>query len=145
MKKNSSNKNPNPELSWQTGAYNADAEFKFFLPSEFLLLCKLMNTKPEKIIRDFIDNLSCGSWNRQGRDQAKEHLVNYFIAHGYGRHCYGEEDIRQMFKEMDALGLLFPHDGKMKLIDSYVDWRDKHRNYWFKKWSRKPGQKKEKI
>jgi len=85
------------------------------------------------VIRDFTDNLGCGSWNREGRDRIKEHLINYFIAHGYGQHHYNENDIREMFKEMDAVGRLFPRDGKMELIDLYAEWREKHHKYWFKK------------
>lgn len=95
-----------------------------------------MDVTPEDVIRDFTDNLSCGSWKREGRDKAKEHLINYFITHGYGQHHYSEEDIRGMFKEMDALGLLFPRDGKSKLVDLYADWWDKQHTYFFifKKW-----------
>lgn len=130
-----------PRLKWQTGEYDRNAAFKFMLPYPFLLLCKLVDKTPEDIIRDFVDNLSCGSWNRAGRDQAKEHLIHYFIAHGYGQHHYCEEDIRQMFKEMDAMGLLFPTNGKMKLLDVYADWRDQHQHYFFKKWFRKPRRK----
>ena len=145
MKKTSTgNKIPRkskPKLKWQTGDYDRHAEFHFILPYKFLLLCRLMDVTPEGVIRDFADNLSCGSWKREGRDKAKEHLINYFIAHGYGQHHYSEEDIREMFKEMDALGLLFPRDGKSKLVDLYADWRDKHHAYWFKKWFRKPRRK----
>ena len=145
MKKNSTEKGvqqkPQPLLKWQTGDYERHAKFKFFLPYQFLLLCRLVDKTPEDIILDFADNLSCGSWKREGRDQAKEHLINYFIAHEYGQHHYSEEDIRQMFKEMDALGSLFPTNAKMKLIDLYADWRDKHHTYFFKKWLKKPGRK----
>lgn len=145
MKKNSTGKQQRrkikPELKWQTGAYARDANFTLFLPYPFLLLCRLVDKTPQEIIRDFTDNLSCSSWKREGRDQAKEHLINYFIAHGYGQHHYVEEDIRQMFKEMDALGSLFPSDGNMKLIDLYSNWRKKHQTYWFKKWFHKPRRK----
>ena len=145
MKKNSSKtssrKKPKPELKWQTGRYDRHAEFRFFLPYQFLLLCRLMDVTPEEVIRDFTDNLSCGSWKREGRDKAKEHLINYFIEHGYGKHHYDENDVREMFKEMDALGMLFPKDGKTKMVDLYADWRKKHHTYWFKKWFRKPRRK----
>ena len=127
-----------PAMKWQTGDYNRDAEFKFPLPYQFLLLCKLMDITPESIIRDFTDNLGCSSLHRQGRDTAKEHLFNYFIAHGYGQQHYTETDIRSIFTEMDALSLLFPCNGNMKLIDCYDHWRSKHYRYWFKKWFRKP-------
>lgn len=132
---------PKPELKWQTGDYDRHAEYRFILPYPFLLLCRLMDVIPELVLLDFIDNLSCGSWHRKGRDKAKEHLINYFIAHGYGQHHYSEGDIREIFKEMDALGLLFPKNGKNDLIDLYADWSDKHHTYWFRKWFKKPRRK----
>jgi hypothetical protein len=92
-----------PKLKWQTGDYDRRPELNFTLPYQFLLLCRLMDTIPRQMILDFTDNLSCGSWKREGRDKAKEHLTNYFIAHGYGQQHYCEEDIREIFKEMDAL------------------------------------------
>ncbi|PVD52690.1 hypothetical protein DC498_09270 [Terrimonas sp.] len=147
MKKTSTKKGmqqkPRPVLKWQTGAYDRDANFKFVLPYQFLLLCRLVDKTPREIIWDFTDNLACASSNREGRDAAKEHLINYFIAHGYGQHHYSEEDIRQIFKEMDAIGMLFPREsnGKMNLIDLYAKWRDKHHTYFFKKWFRKPRRK----
>lgn len=134
-------KKPKNGLKWQTGAYDRNAEFRFMLPYQFLLLCRLMDVTPEEVIRDFTDNLSCGSWKRQGRDKAKEHLINYFIDHGYGRQHYTEENIREIFKEMDAVGLLFPANGKSKIIDLYSEWRNKHHSYWFKQWFRKARRK----
>lgn len=145
MKKISTKKSvwpePKPELKWQTGAYDRRVKFSFLLPLEFLLLCRLMDITPEEIIRDFTDNLSCGSWKRMGRDKPKEYLINYFIAHGYGQHHYSEENIRQIFKEMDAVGLLFPSDGNSKMVNLYAKWRDRHHRYWFKSWFRKPERK----
>lgn len=129
---------PRPALKWQTGAYDHHAEHRFILPYSFLLLCKLMDTTPRKVVVDFMDNLSCGSWKGQDRDRAKEHLINYFITHGYGQQHYSENDRRQIFKEMDAVGLLFPTNGKRKLLARYVGWRNKHHSYWFKKWFSKP-------
>jgi hypothetical protein len=145
VKKSPTNKKgqgrPKPELKWQTGAYDRHAEYKFILPYQFLLLCKLMDVTPEKVIRDFMENLSCDSWKRQGKDKAKEHLINYFIEYGYGQCHYTEEDIRTMFKEMDALGLLFPVNAKENLLNAYAKWRDKHNSYWFKQWFRKTRRK----
>lgn len=72
----------------------------------FLLIAKLVNVPPDDIVTDFMDNLSCGSWKRKGRDKAKEKLVDYFIEHGYGQEYYTAEDIRTMFKELDVIGCL---------------------------------------
>ncbi|RYY56065.1 MAG: hypothetical protein EOO09_08140 [Chitinophagaceae bacterium] len=130
------NKKPKlqPRRKWQTGEYSRHAEFRFVLPQPFLILCRLTDTSPEEIIRDFINNLSCGSWQRDGRDEAKQHLFSYFIAHGYGDGHYSETDIRSMFQELDTLGSLFPVGGRIKLIDLYTKWRNRHLDHFFKKW-----------
>lgn len=130
-----------PTMKWQTGAYERHADFRFTLPYQFLLLCKLMDVTPDQLLTDFMDNLSCGSWKREGRDKAKEKLVEYFIEHGYGQDLYSAEDIRAIFKEMDAVGLVWPDNAKMGMIDMYSAWRKKHHSYWFKKWFRKPRRK----
>lgn len=142
MKKTLSTKQTRPTLNWQTGAYDRMLQLQTHLPYQFLLLCRLMNTTPEQILLDFMDNLACGSWKREGRDEAKTYLIDYFIAHGYGRQQYTEADIRQMFKEMDAMGMLFPTNGGPNLINRYAKWRKGHYTYWFKKWFRKPRSKK---
>jgi hypothetical protein len=107
------------------------------LPQQFLRLCHLMELTPETLLQDFAQNLSCGSWKREGREEAWAHLLNYFIAHGYGRHLYTNAEIQQLFKEMDALGLLFPYNGNIRLVKQYPAWRTKHNRYWFKKWQRR--------
>lgn len=129
---------PKPRLKWQTGDYERHADFRFVLPYQFLLLCKLMDITPDQVLTDFMDNLSCSSWKRQGRDKAKERLIDYFVEHGYGQYRYTAEDIRAIFKELDAIGLLWPEGAKMKLIDLHAEWRDKYHTYWFKKWFKKP-------
>jgi hypothetical protein len=135
MKKaNAELKSRKRQFEWQTGAYSRNAEFRFVLPNQFLLLCKLMNMTPEDMIQDFMDNLSCSSWKRADRDKAKAYLIDYFVTHGYGQSHYTEKDIREMFKEMDALGSLFPENGDNEVIDKYATWRDAYHIYWFNKW-----------
>ena len=131
-----------PEMKWQKGQYARSAEFQFLLPYPFLLLCKLINIPPAQLLIDFMDNLSCSSWKREGRDKAKEKLIEYFIEHGYGRENYSVEDIKEIFREMDALGLVWPASAKIKLTDLSSKWRNKYYPYWFKKWYKKPGRKK---
>lgn len=142
MKKTSSQPSkPQPVFKWQTGDYARHATYELFLPEQFLILCRLMDIPPRDMIIDFMDNLACDSWNREGRDAAKEHLINYFIAHGYGQQHYTETDIREIFREMNAMGMLFPSYGNMKMIDLYSKWSRKQHRCWFKHWYRKPRRK----
>jgi hypothetical protein len=127
-----------PELKWQTGEYTRYPTFHFILPYPFLLLCRLTNTTPEQILYDFMENLSCSASNREGRDEAKQQLISYFITHRYGNEFYTDEELQQIFKEMDAVGLLFPKRSGTKLLDKYSAWRKKHQNQWFRNWYHKP-------
>ncbi len=120
-------------MKWQINEYSRTQDFHFTLPYQFLLLCKLIEVPPRQLLLDFIDNLSCGSWKRDGRDQAKEKLIEYFLEHKYGQDYYTSEDLQKIFKEMDAVGMLFPSNDS-HMIDVYSDWREKHHKWWFKKW-----------
>ncbi len=131
-----------PLKKWQTGIYSRHATYKFCLPYPFLLLCRLTDQHPATILLDFMDNLACAAWNRSGRDDAKQQLINYFIKHGYGSQHYNEEELRQMFTEMNALGMLFPKDGKSKTIDAYARFRDRYYKHWFNYWFNKPRRKR---
>jgi len=57
-----------PDMDWQVKKYARTQEFRFTLPYQFLLLCKLIEVPPGQLLLDFMDNLSCGSWKREGRD-----------------------------------------------------------------------------
>lgn len=125
---------PPPELHWQTGDYARHQDIRFIIPYPFLLLCKLWDTTPDELLSDFMDNISCGSWKREGREEAKTHLQNYIIAMKYGQQHYTHKEIIQQFTELDAVGISWPEEGSNKMINLYCRWRNKHYNYWFKKW-----------
>ncbi len=133
-KKNKPQRNRTPQMPWQTGDYARDARFSFMLPIPFLLLCKLVNVTPEQILLDFMDNLSFGSWKREGRDEARALLADYFIAYGYGQPKFSTDDLRSIFKELDALGMIWPVNAPMELIELTGKWREEFYTYWFDKW-----------
>jgi len=55
------------------------------------------------------------------------------LEHRYGQDYYTPEDIRKIFREMDAVSFLFSGDN-MKTLDAYLDRRKQHQKSWFKKW-----------
>lgn len=127
----------NPAMEWQTGDYRRTTELRFTLPYQFLLLCKLMDITPHEILLDFMDNLSCGSWKREGRDKAKIKLVEYFLEHGYGREYYSSDEIELIFRELDAIGMLYPKNANQELINEHTRWRENYHTWWFEKWFNK--------
>lgn len=125
------------ELKWQIEEYALFQEFRFHLPYSFLLLCKLWNTTPDDMLTDFMDNLACGSWKRENRDEAKRNLKNYILEMAYGQQYYFKQDIEKMFEELETIGSLWPQNAKMKMIKTHSEWRNKYYNWWFKKWYKK--------
>lgn len=83
-----------------------------------------MDITPAQVLTDFMNNLSCSNRKREGRDKAKEHLINYFMEHGYGQQLYSTEQIRNLFKKMDAVGLLWPGEQDVELMELYTEWRE---------------------
>lgn len=132
-----SKKEPKPVLEWQTGDYKRQTEFKFTLPYQFLLLCKLMDVTPQQVLSDFMDNISCGSWKREGRDKAKNKLIEYFLEHGYGQQYYTVNEIESIFKELDAIGMLYPKGANTDIINEHTRWRENYHTWWFEKWFNK--------
>lgn len=132
-----SNKLPPPELKWQQEDFARWQEYRFHIPYGTLLLCKLWGVTPDELLTDFMDNLSSGSWQREGREEAKRNLRNYALEMGYGQKHYTKEDIEKMFAELESIGMLWPENAKMKFIDMHARWRDKYYNWWFKNWHRK--------
>jgi hypothetical protein len=133
MKKNK-NRIRKPVMEWQTGQYEQKQTITFEFPPQFLMICKLAAVTPEQLLSDFIDNLSNGTWQREGRQQARLILTDYFIEHGYANDIYTPQEIRAMFAELDAMASLFPKNGNAEELDAYSTWRSSHQQYWFKKW-----------
>lgn len=88
-----------------------------------------MGCKTNRHITDFLDNLSHASWKRQGRDAAKQKLVEYVLLSGYGNEYYNEQQMLRAFKELDAMGLLFSHNAGDKVLDSYVAFRENYHHF----------------
>ena len=130
-------KPPQPRMIWQTGEYQRQQELKFTLPYQFLLLCKLMNVTPQKLLLDFMENISCGSQNREGRDKVRTKLIEYFLEHGYGQEYYSPDDIQVIFKELDAIGMLYPANASPAFINEHTRWRENYHTWWFEKWFNK--------
>ena len=123
-----------PVMNWQTEAYCPKQTLTFEWPLQLLMICKLVNITPEQLLTDFIENISFGSWKREGRERSRQLLTEYFIEHGYGNEYYSADELKKMISELDAMALLFPRDGQPRHLDAYSRWRENQQEYWFQKW-----------
>lgn len=116
--------------------YERRQEITITLPFQFLLLCKLVQIPPRQMLYDFMVNLGQESYSKQD-PEAKQYAMEYFISCNYGQDFYTMRDIRDVFKELQAIASLYPREGKMKFKEQHVEWRDSYYKYWFTKWWRK--------
>ena len=123
--------------SWDNGEYARDQTLRLILPWQFLFMCKLTDVTPDTVIDRFMNDLGQESWKRRENDAVRQTLVDYFVLCGYGQKWYTEQEIRQMFKELDAIGSLWPENSGIKTIRRHAKWRNRYHDYWFKKWYRK--------
>ena len=114
--------------------YEQRQEWQYLMPWPLLALCRMTEVPPKRLISQLLSDLAQDSWNRHPNEGVRSLLVEYFILRGYGADRYSEEDIRSMFAEMNALGMLWPDEGNSRLIDSHVKWRKRQQAYWFEKW-----------
>ena len=126
-----------PVIKRQTGDFQQTQSLKLDLPLQLLMLCKVINVTPQQLITDFIDNLSFGTWKREGRERARELLKDYFLEHGYGQEVFSQDELRSIFQELDAISLLFPKDAEPEVLSAYSSWRQAYQGYWLEKWLHK--------
>lgn len=119
-------------------------EMRLLIPANFELLCRLLDIDKRKVLHDFLENVSMAITNKS--DAERNAAKHYFIACGYGQDYYTKEDIEQMFKEFDAMRIVWPEfmprEVDTELLDLSSEFRDKIQrhlyNKWFNKVRRKP-------
>ena len=98
--------------------YAHHQEFSFILPVQFLLLCRLLQVEPRKVLYQFMCNLAHESY-ANGTDQ-KFTAKEYFLSCGYGLELYTDGEIEQLFDELDNIAALWPKGGPMKLDGNMI-------------------------
>lgn len=134
VKKKPQRRKIKPILPWQVGEYAQYHSEKIRIPFQLLLICKILNIPPMDLIDDFLNNAALAAWKREGKEMAREKMIDYLIACGYGKNFYSDEERRQLLNEANAQGLIWPKDAAIELFDLAVKWRDSYHKYWFDKW-----------
>lgn len=111
-------------------------ELRLRIPCDVVMLCRLMDIEPERVIKDFLTGLALEK-DAKIPESAKEACVEFFIKSGYANQYYSEEEVRQMFTELATVNTLWPDHASSKFIEHHSLWRKKYWKQWFKAWYRK--------
>jgi hypothetical protein len=107
-------------------------QFDFMLPMQFLLICRLLQVNPRKVLYQFMVDLAHESY-ATGSEQ-KIAAKDYFMSCGYGLELYTDGEIEQLFDELDNIAALWPKNGPPKLVNLHARWRKRYYKYWYQKW-----------
>lgn len=120
-----------PKKPWQGSQI---LELRLRVPTDVVMLCKLMNTNPDNLLTGFLSCLAVER-NDKNPDAAKQDCIDFFIHYGFGKDFYSEQEIRAMFTELRQVNDLWPNGPtSLKFIDQHSYWRRRYWKYWFKKW-----------
>ena len=76
------------------------------VPKQLELICQLLETTPQKVLQNFIDDVSL-EVNSSGGDERRM-AVEYFMRASYGMHRYGFDQVEQMFDGLNWLRWQWP-------------------------------------
>ncbi|MFD2164196.1 hypothetical protein ACFSJU_17435 [Paradesertivirga mongoliensis] len=106
------------------------------IPGNLRMLCSLFGTSPKQILTDFMWTLSL--MPDYGSPEQRKAAIHYFIQRGYAQQHYPEEDIHQIFRELEAKSILWPdiHDTHLNPEQRHLQclWSNMWMEYWFEKW-----------
>ena len=108
---------------------------ELLVPSNFRLLCVILDVKIEVVLRDFMWMLSYSSIknaSRKKRDAARK----FFLCCGYGKPRYTGKQINTMLDELEALRKIYDTTESMERDDLELFWKNSHMytEFWFKRW-----------
>jgi len=87
----------------------------------FAHLCDLLETSPEQVLQDFVDNVSLDVRHSHG-DDARSCAVEYFMGMNYGTHAFDMMEIGMMFSQLEHIRQELEKKGRVSSIRHYREW-----------------------
>ena len=104
------------------------------VPKQLELICQLLETTPQKVLQNFIDDVSL-QVGSSGSDERRM-AVEYFMRVGYGMHRYEFDQVEQMFDGLNWLRWQRPGNDEEK-EKQYRQERRQFLKQWLKEWKAK--------
>ncbi|AIM36712.1 hypothetical protein KO02_08350 [Sphingobacterium sp. ML3W] len=115
-----------------------DRTYQINVPSNFRMLCTILDVKVDDILKDFMWLVSY-SVHSNTTNKRRKAARKFFMSCRYGQPGYSEEQINQMFDELKAERLNYDTIDGMEREDLELFWRNNHmyKQHWFKRWFNK--------
>jgi len=87
----------------------------------FAHLCELLETSPEQVLQDFVDNVSLDVCRSHSED-ARSLSVEYFMSMNYGTHVFDPVEIGMIFSHLEHIRQNMQKTGRVSSIRQYREW-----------------------
>lgn len=112
------------------------------VPSNFRMLCAILDVQPEKILMDFMQSMTY-SVSKDAKEAQRRAARKFFLSRRYGQPVYSKKQIRKMFAELKAIRTTYDSTDTMNQEDKELFWKNSHMytEFWFKRWFEKNSRK----
>lgn len=87
----------------------------------FAHLCELLETSPEQVLQDFVNNVSLDV-RRSHSEEARSLSVEYFMSMNYGTHVFDMVEIGMIFSHLEHIRQELEKKGRVSSIRHYREW-----------------------
>lgn len=88
---------------------------------QFAYLCDLLETSPEQVLQDFVDNVSLDVL-RSHSEESRSLSVEYFMSMHYGTRVFDVVEIGMIFSHLEHIRQELQKTGRVSSIRQYREW-----------------------
>lgn len=114
-------------------------QLKIKINTQLAMLCELLDTTPETVIQEFINNLSLDHKYTSGSDERRM-AADYFVRVGYGMHRFTVAEVYLMFDDLNSIRLEASGHSKEEKQQSSRK-REKMLRAFYKEWKAEKAKK----
>lgn len=105
------------------------------VPSNFRMLCAILEIKPEEVLHDFMWLVSY-SYSEPANEKQRKAAKKFFLEGRFGQQACSQKEINRMFKELKALRTICDTTESIDVDDRELHWQGHHMHaqHWFKRW-----------
>ncbi len=119
----------------KTQLQRGEESYALQVPEQVHLLCELLDVDLSRVLQVFINDLGHDLYGGNGSNE-RWMAIDYFMNCGYGLHLFENEELHQMFYELEQLRNRWCN-GSQEAEKKDAAYRDKFLSCWFNTWLKK--------
>ena len=115
-----------------TPLQRGEESYALQVPEQVRLLCELLDVDLSRVLQVFINDLGHDLYGANSSNE-RWMAIDYFTHCGYGLHLFEDDELHQMFYELEQLRNRWCN-GSQEAERKYAVYREKYLSCWFNTW-----------